>query len=151
MQQPCPQCGLITDPNSRFCTNCGAVREPVQAYRQSWESPSQNQGQVPPWAQVPGGAYQQQSYMANQNSGGSLGFGGQGDATAKKWLMIVGITIGSALLLLIVCITLALITPAPISTFFWVVTVIIFITAWIIYSFIRNIIRRTVGRIWRFF
>src|SRR5260370_1418739 len=99
MQQTCPRCGSVSNSSSRFCTNCGNTFEAVQAYRQSWEAP-QNQNPAPPWAQAQGGAYQ------GQDAG--LGFGGQSDAQVKKLLQIAGIVIGSALLLLIVCITLAI-------------------------------------------
>jgi hypothetical protein len=77
--------------------------------------------------------------------------GGQGNATAKKLLFILGGVILGGLLLLIGSIFLALISPAPLSTFFWVVAVVIFVIAWIIYSTIRRMIRRTIGGLWRFF
>ena len=85
MQQTCASCGSVTNSSSQFCTNCGAVLAPAQAYRQSWEAPpAQNPGPVPPWAQTPGGMYQQQ--FMNQNAGGSLGFGGQADEQAHHLL-----------------------------------------------------------------
>lgn len=152
MQQTCPRCGSVTDANSRFCTNCGAVRETAQPYRQSWEAPpAQNQSQIPPWAQAQGGAYQQQTGLANQNAGGSLGFGGQNDAQAKKLLTIVGVTILSALVLLIVCIALAIVIPVPgLRYFFLIIALLLILIPWIIYNSIRRIIRRTMGRIWWF-
>lgn len=150
MQQTCTSCGSVTDSSSRFCTNCGAVLAPAQAYRQSWEAPpAQNPAQVPPWAQNPGGMYQQQ--ITNQNTGGSLGFGGPGDEQAKRWMKIVGLVILGALLLLIVCIALAIAVPIPgIRTFFLVIAILLILIPWIIISRILRMVRRTVGRIWWF-
>ena len=150
MQQTCASCGSVTDSSSRFCTSCGAVLTPAQGYRQSWETPAQNPGQVPPWAQTPGGMYQQQ--VMNQNAGGSLGFGGQADEQAKRWMKIVGLVILGALLLLIMCIALAVVVPIPgIRTFFLIVAVLLILIPWIIISRILRMVRRTVGRIWWFF
>lgn len=150
MQQTCPRCGGVSDASSRFCTNCGNVLEPPQRYRQSWEAPpAQNVSQVPPWAQPSGGAYQQQ--QMNNGQGGGFGFGGQNDATVRKLLTIVGITVLSAVLLLIICITLAIVVPIPgVRSFFLIVALVLLFIARIIYHQIRRIIRRTVGRIWWF-
>lgn len=149
MRQACPRCGSLSDNGSRFCTNCGTVIEVSQPYRQSWEAPpAQNPGQVPPWAQAQGATYQQQMGTSAQNTNGSLGFGGQNDATAKKLLTIVGITILSALLLLIVCIALAIVIPIPgVRDFFLIIAFLLILIPWIVYNRIRRIIRRTVGRI----
>lgn len=152
MQQTCTNCGSLSDGSSRFCTNCGATLAPAQGYRQSWETPpAQNAGQIPPWAQTPGGMYQQQQGM-NQNAGGSLGFGGPADAQAKRLMKIVGLVILGALLLLIVCIALAVVVPIPgIRTFFLIVAVLLILIPWIIINRILRMVRRTVGRIWWFF
>ena len=152
MQQTCTRCGSATDGSSRFCTNCGAVLEPAQAYRQSWEAPAaQNQGQVPPWAQAQGSMYQQPAGMNSQNAGGSLGFGGPADARAKQLLKIAGFVILGGLLLFLVCIALAFVIPIPgIRTFFLIIAIVLFLIPWIIYHQIRRVIRRTVGRIWWF-
>ncbi|HET8840830.1 MAG TPA: hypothetical protein VFN35_05150 [Ktedonobacteraceae bacterium] len=149
MQQTCPRCGGISDAASRFCTNCGNVMEAPQRYRQSWESPAQNSSQVPPWAQATGGTYQQQ--IGTNGQGGGFGFGGQNDATVRKLLIIVGVTLLSAFLLLIACIALAIVVPIPgVRSFFLIFALLLIIIAWIIYQQIRRIIRRTVGRIWWF-
>lgn len=152
MQRTCAHCGSVTDGSSRFCTNCGAAQEPAQAYRQSWEAPpAQNQGQVPPWAQAQGGMYQQPAGMSSQNAGGSPGFGGPADARAKQLLKIAGFTILGGLLLFFICIALAITVPiSGLRTFFLVIAIILFLIPWIIYHWIRRIIRRTVGRIWWF-
>lgn len=155
MQQTCPQCGSVTDASSRFCTNCGATRPPAQAYRQSWETPAaQNPSQVPPWAQAQGGMYQQQQMAGgyNQNTGGSLGFGGSSDAQARKLIKIAGLVILGAILLFIVCVALALVIPIPgIRTFFVVIAILLILIPWIVYTQIRRFIRRTIGSFWRFF
>jgi hypothetical protein len=150
MQQTCTSCGSVTDANSRFCTNCGATLAPAQAHRQSWEAPpAQNPGQVPNWAQAPGGMYQQQ--VNSQNTGGSLGFGGPADARAKQLMKVVGLVILGAFLLLVVCIALAVVIPIPgIRTFFLVVAILLILIPWIIVNRILRIVRRTVGRIWWF-
>lgn len=148
MQQTCPQCGSVLDTNSRFCTNCGAVLAPTQTSRQSWEAPpAQNQSQVPSWAQTQGGMYQPN----NQNSGGSLGFGGPGDAQAKNLMKIAGFVALGAFLLLIVCIALAIVIPiSSIRTFFIIVAVLLVLIPWIIFNRIRRIIRRTMRGFGRF-
>ncbi len=150
MQRTCSRCGSVTDGNSRFCTNCGTVLETGQSYRQSWEAPpAQQQGQVPPWAQA--GSYQQyQQPAGTQNAGGALGFGGQGDAQAKRLLKIAAFVILGALLLLIASIALAVVGPSSTRGFFLIVAILLILIPWIIYHQIRRIIRRTVGRIWWF-
>ena len=151
MQQPCPNCGSMIDANSRFCTNCGAVRE-IPSYRQSWEAPpAQSPTQVPPWAQAQGGMYQQQVSTYNQPGGDSLGFGGQSDANARRLLIIAVSVILGALLLLIICIALALVVPIPsLRVFFLIVAILLILIPWIIYTRIRRLIRRSVGRFWWF-
>lgn len=155
MRQACTQCGSVSDGSNRFCTNCGAVIAPAQANRQSWEAPpAQNPAQVPPWAQSQSGTYQQYqqpSGINSQNAGGSLGFGGPGDAQAKNLIKIAGFIILGAVLLLIVCVALAIVVPVPgIRTFFVVVAILLILIPWIIYNRIRRIIRRTIGGFWRF-
>jgi hypothetical protein len=101
--------------------------------------------------QATGGAYQQQNMMGNQNTGGSLGFGGQSDATVKKLLLILGAAIAGVLLLLVLCITLAIVVPVSgIRVFFVIVALLLILIPWIIYSRIRHFIRRRVGNFWRF-
>lgn len=161
MQQPCTQCGTLTNTSSRFCTNCGATQTPglapAQPYRQSWEAPpAQYPSQTPPWAQAQGGMYQQQQmYGANNqkaNAGGSLGFGGSDDAQAKKLMKIAGLVILGAILSFLVCVALAVVVPIPgIRTFFVVIAILLILIPWIIYTQIRRIIRRTIGGFWRFF
>ncbi len=111
--------------------------------------PAQNPGQVPNWAQAPGGMYQQQ--VNSQNTGGSLGFGGPADARAKQLMKVVGLVILGAFLLLVVCIALAVVIPIPgIRTFFLVVAILLILIPWIIVNRRLRIVRRTVGRIWWF-
>lgn len=152
MQQTCQQCGSVSDANSRFCTNCGAVLGVAQVHRQSWEAPqAQNQPQVPPWAQTQSGMYQQQVGATAPNSGGSLGFGGPGDAQAKNLLKIAGFVILGAFLLLIVCIALAIVIPIPsVRLFFIIVAVLLILIPWIIFNRIRRAVRRTMGGFRRF-
>lgn len=155
MQQTCLQCGMVMNANIRFCTNCGAtLATPPQASGQSWQTPAQNMAQVPPWAQAQGGIYQQQQMagMSNQNVGGSLGFGGSSDAQAKKLIKIAGLVILGAVLLFILCVTLAIVVPiSAVRTFFAVIAIVLVVITWIIYTQIRRIIRRTIGSFWRFF
>jgi hypothetical protein len=158
MQATCAQCGSLITTGSQFCTNCGTTLAPAQPYRQSWEAPpAQNPAQVPPWAQAQGVMYQQPQQQQwagtnNQNAGGSLGFGGPGDAQAKNLMKIAAIVIIGAILLFVLCITLAIVIPVPgIQTFFVVVAVVLFLIPWIIYNRIRRMIRRTIGGFWRFF
>jgi hypothetical protein len=158
MQQTCSQCGSMIAASSRFCTSCGASREPyqAQAYSQSWGTPPvQNPSQVPPWAQAQGGIYQQQQqvYSAqNQNAGGSLGFGGAGDDQANRLMKIAGLVILGAVLLFITCVALAIVIPVDsVRTFFIVIALLLILIPWIIYTQIRRIIRRTIGSFWRFF
>src|ERR1700736_4544862 len=100
MNTTCPRCNGLLEPNTSFCTNCGAVLATQNPYPQqgmpSAQSPyqqpyGQQQAQVPPWATAGSGG------QINPSAGGSLGFGGQGDAVAKKILgigvAIVAITI----------------------------------------------------------
>jgi hypothetical protein len=99
--------------------------------------------------------YQQQQYMAgmnNQNSGGSLGFGGPEDAQARNLLKIVAFVVLGAVLLFITCIALAIVIPIPgIQTFLIIIAVLLVVIPWIIYNRIRRMIRRSFGSFWRFF
>jgi len=142
MQQPCPRCGSVIDGNSRFCTNCGTVLQAGQGSR--WGAPPQQS--APPWASAGSPApYQQQ--MADP---GGLGFGGPGNAQARRLLtMAVSLVLG-ALLLLIVSLALVFAGPSGTRGFFLVVALLLILIPWIIYHQIRRIIRRTVGRIWWF-
>lgn len=154
MQQACTQCGNLIQANSQFCTNCGATRPPVQAYRQSWEAPAQNSSQVPPWAQAQGGMYQQQQMFAPNtlNNGGSLGFGGANDTQLNKLLKIAGFSLLGGVLLFIVCIALAVVIPIPsIQTFFVIIAILLVVIPWIAFVQLRRIMRRTIGSFWRFF
>lgn len=160
MNTTCPRCNAVIDPNSQFCTNCGAVLAAQQPYGQPNQAQQAQQAQqVPPWASAnPGGAYFQQgpSYQqqwsgqqASSAAGGSLGFGGQNDALAKKiltWVLAgLAITIG----LLILLGLLAAFVPF-LRGLFCLLLVVVIIVPIIIYSIIRNYIRRTVGRLWWF-
>lgn len=160
MNTTCPRCNAVLDPNSRFCTNCGAVLSTPDPYEQPGQSsqPWQQgqQGQVSPWAMTnAGGAsyqqgqpYQQQQWSGSQG-GGSLGFGGQNDAIAKKvltWIVAgIGITIG-----LLVLVGLLATFIAPLRGLFCVLLILLVVIPFIIYSMIRNYVRRTVGRLWWF-
>ncbi len=157
MQQRCPACGSAANGQSRFCTNCGTVLPAVQPYRQSWEA-APAQEALPPWAQTQGNVYQQQQagYQqpmgGNSASDGGLGFGGQGDTTAKKLIAIVAAVALGALLLLILCIALAIVVPIPgVRTFFLIIAILLIIIPWIIISRIRRLIRRTLGEARWFF
>ena len=158
MNSTCPRCNAIIDPNSRFCTSCGAVLSAPGPYPSAGQS-AQPGGQIPPWASAnPGAAsyqqgpsYQQQwsGQQANAQTGGSLGFGGQNDSLEKKILtwIVAGVGITVALLVLI---GLLAVFVAPLRGFFCVLLILLVIIPFIIYSMIRNYIRRTVGRLWWF-
>jgi hypothetical protein len=179
MSTICPRCQSPIETNSRFCTNCGAVlsspepnAQPNQPYQvnqpDAYSQPGQSgqsgqsgqygqysqQSQVPPWASAnPSGAsYQQQQWNnpANPSTGGSLGFGGRNDALAKKILtyVVAGIVITLALLLLL---GLLAVFVAPLRWLFCIFLFVVILVPLIIYSTIRNYIRRTVGRLWWFF
>ena len=154
MNSTCPRCSAVLDPNSRFCTNCGAVLSSPDPYSQ----PGQigQAGQVPPWASANAGAgsyqgasYQQQQWggqQANGAAGGSLGFGGSNDALAKK--VLTWIVAGAALTIgLLVLIGLLAVFVAPLRGLFCVLLFLVVIIPLIIYSMIRSYIRRTVGRL----
>jgi hypothetical protein len=159
MNSTCPRCNAAIDPNSRFCTNCGAVLAPQEPYGQSAQ-PNQA-AQVPSWAstnpgappyQQQGAPYQQQQWagqQANPALGGSLGFGGSNDALAKKvitWIVAgLAITIG----LLVLFGLLAAFVPF-LRGLFCLLLFVAIIVPFIIYSMIRSYVRRTVGRLWWF-
>lgn len=175
MSTVCPRCQSPIEPNSRFCTNCGAVlsapdanaqfNQPSQpnqaypanqmnqpdAYAQSGQYGQQGQ-QVPPWASAnPSGAsYQQQWNDPAGPTGGSLGFGGRNDALAKKILtyVVAGVIITLALLVLLGLLAAFI---APLRWLFCIFLFVVILVPLIIYSTIRNYIRRTVGRLWWFF
>jgi hypothetical protein len=176
MSTTCPRCQSPIEPNSRFCTNCGAVLsapEPNTPYEQANQpgasgqyqnygqsgQPVQSgqsgqygqQSQVPPWASAnPSGASYQQQQWNNPSAGGSLGFGGRNDALAKKILtyVVAGIIITVVLLVLLGLLAVAF---APLRWLFCIFLFVVILVPLIIYSTVRNYIRRTVGRLWWFF
>jgi hypothetical protein len=161
MNSTCPRCNAAIDPNSRFCTNCGAVIASQEPYAQPAQPAQPGQAaQLPPWAssnpgaalyQQQGAPYQQQwaGQQANPAAGGSLGFGGSNDALAKKvitWIVAgIAITIG----LLILFGLLAAFVPF-LRGLFCLLLFVAIVVPFIIYSMIRNYVRRTVGRLWWF-
>jgi hypothetical protein len=158
MNTTCPRCNAVLDPNSRFCTNCGTVLSVPDPYAQSGQSwpAAQQPGQVPPWASAnpgatpyqQGAAYQQQQWSGSQ-MGGSLGFGGSNDAIAKKVLtwIVAGLAITIGLLVLVGLLATFI---APLRGLFCLLLVLLVVIPFIIYSMIRNYVRRTVGRLWWF-
>jgi zinc-ribbon domain len=165
MNTTCPRCNSIIEPNSSFCTNCGAVLATQNPYQQPgtpsatqnpYQQPyGQQQSQVPPWASAgnAGSASYQQSQQVSGGQidpsvGGSLGFGGQGDATAKKVLTIGVAIIAITIVLLLFFGMLALLIPGLRCLFLGFI-VLLFVIPWFIYSYIRNMIRRSVGGLGR--
>lgn len=165
MNTTCPRCNALLEPDTRFCTNCGAVLAPQNPYPQqgmpSGQSPyqqpyGQQQAQVPPWATAGSGGYA--SYQQSQQGsggqidpsvGGSLGFGGQGDAMAKKVLRVGLAIVAITIVLLAFFGLLAWFIPALHCLFLGFIVLLIVIP-WFIYSYIRNRIRRSVGGLGRY-
>lgn len=155
MNAICPRCNSIVEPNSSFCTSCGAVLAGQTPYQQSgtqYAAPnpyqqSGQQSQVPPWATTGNAGYgfNQQS----QQAGGSLGFGGQGNAATKKIITVAVAVIAITIVLLVAFGLLALFVPGLRCLFVGFI-VLLFVIPWFIYSYIRNLIRRSVGGIGRF-
>jgi len=152
MNTTCPRCNALIGPDTRFCTNCGAVLAPPNPYPQqgtpsdqsSYQQPyGQQQAQVPPWASASSGG------QINSSAGGSLGFGGQGDTVAKKILGIGVAIIAITIVLLVFFALLALFIPGLRCLFLGFI-VLLFVIPWFIYSYIRNWIRRSVGGLGRF-
>lgn len=165
MNTTCPRCNSLIEPNTTFCTNCGAVLATQNPYQQQgtpsasqnpYQQPyGQQQAQVPPWATTgnAGNASYQQPQPGSGGQidplvGGSLGFGGQGDATAKKILSIGVAIIAITIVLLLFFGMLALLIPGLRCLFLGFI-VLLFVIPWFIYSYIRNLIRRSVGGIGR--
>ena len=166
MNTTCPRCNSLLEPNTSFCTNCGAVLAAQNPYSQGTPSAPQNpysqpygqqQSQVPSWASAGNAGYtpytQSQQGSGGQidpSAGGSLGFGGQGDGTAKKILTIGVAIIAITIVLLLFFGMLALLIPG-LRCLFLAFIVLLFVIPWFIYSYIRNLIRRSVGGIGRLF
>lgn len=164
MNTTCPRCNSLIEPNTSFCTNCGAVLAAQNPYQQPgtpsapqdpYQQPYGQQSQVPPWASAGNAGYApyQQSQQASggqidTSAGGSLGFGGQGDTTAKKLLTIGIAIIGITIVLLLFFGMLALFIPGLRCLFLGFI-VLLFVIPWFIYSYIRNMIRRSVGGLGR--
>ncbi len=160
MNTTCPRCNSLIEPNSSFCTNCGAVLAAQNPYQQPGtpsapQNPYGQQSQVPSWASAgnAGNVPYQQSQQASggqidTSAGGSLGFGGQGDTTAKKLLTIGIAIIGITIVLLLFFAMLALFIPGLRCLFLGFI-VLLFVIPWFIYSYIRNMIRRSVGGLGR--
>ena|SRR5690348_437905 len=148
MNTTCPRCNALIEPGTRFCTNCGAVLgQPQNPYPQQgmpsgqsyYQQPyGQQQAQVPPWAAASSGG------QIDSSAGGSLGFGGQGNAVAKKVLR-VGITIILITIVLLVLLGLLAFAIPGLRCLFVGFIVLLFVIPWFIYSYIRNWIRRSVG------
>lgn len=158
MNNTCPRCHAVTDPNSRFCTNCGTVIAVADPYPQSSGQSQPAMGaQVPPWASSNpnAGGYQQQQQWGAQsgpaagNAGGSLGFGGTNDALAKKIItyLILGII---AIVGLLILLGLLAVLFAPLRWLFCIFLFVVVVVPFFLYSIIRSYIRRTVGRLWWF-
>ncbi len=155
MSTVCPRCNAVLEPNTQFCTNCGAVLS----------VPAQPQSSVPPWASANAGgaSYQQQSWggqgaspldslgFASQNA--SIGQSLSNDAVLKKAIVaIVGLVIGT-LVVLVLFGLLAVLIP-QLRCLFLIVIAFALLIPWIIYVNIRRYIRRTmgtIGRVGRFF
>ncbi len=164
MNTTCPRCNALIEPNTSFCTNCGAVLATQNPYEQQgtpsasnnpYQQPyGQQQSQVPPWATAGAGyaPYQQSQQgsggQIDPSVGGSLGFGGQGDAATKKILSIGVAIIAITIVLLLFFGMLALLIPGLRCLFLGFI-VLLFVIPWFIYSYIRNMIRRSVGGIGR--
>lgn len=164
MNTTCPRCNALIEPNTSFCTNCGAVLAAQDPYQQGTPSAPQNpysqpygqqQQQVPPWASAGNAGYA--SYSQSQQAsggqidpsvGGSLGFGGQGNAAAKKILTIGVAILAITIVLLLFFGMLALFIPGLRCLFLGFI-VLLFVIPWFIYSYIRNLIRRSVGGLGR--
>ncbi|GAC1518534.1 MAG: hypothetical protein NVS3B14_20890 [Ktedonobacteraceae bacterium] len=167
MNTTCPRCNAPVEPNSSFCTNCGAVLATQGPYQQAgsqsaapnpavpnpYQPPGQ-QSQATPWASAGSASYQQSQQAGgtqiDPSAGGSLGFGGQGDAMAKKIITVAVAIIAITIVLLLFFGLLALLIPG-LRCLFLVFIVLLFIIPWFIYSYIRNLIRRSIGGIGRFF
>ena len=153
MNTTCPRCNAVIASDTRFCTNCGAVIGPPQnPYQQQgmasgqsfYQQPyGQQQAQVPPWATTGSGG------QVDSSAGGSLGFGGQGDAVAKKVLRVGVAIILITIVLLVFLGLLAALIPGLRCLFVGFI-VLLFVIPWFIYSYIRNWIRRSVGGLGRF-
>ena len=147
MNTTCPRCMSIVAPGSSFCTNCGAVLAPQP------QPPYSQPSQVPPWASTtPGTGYsspQQQISGGSASNGGSLGFGGQNDALAKKVITWIALGIGITLVLVVLFGLLAFFVPG-LRCLFLVFLLVIILVPVILYNVIRNYVRRTVGRLWWF-
>ena len=164
MNTTCPRCNSVIDANSSFCTNCGAVLAAQNPYQQQgtpsvgqnpYSQPYGQQSQVPPWASAGSGGFtsysqsQQASGQIDPSAGGSLGFGGQGDSMAKKILTVGVAIIAITIVLLLFFGLLALLIPGLRCLFLGFI-VLLFVIPWFIYSYIRNLIRRSVGGLGRF-
>jgi hypothetical protein len=164
MNTTCPRCNALIEVNTSFCTNCGAVLATQNPYQQQgtpsapqnpYQQPyGQQQAQVPSWATAGSAGYpayqqsQQASGQVDPSVGGSLGFGGQGDAVAKKVLGIGVAIIAITIVLLLFFGMLALLIPGLRCLFLGFI-VLLFVIPWFIYSYIRNLIRRSVGGVGR--
>src|SRR5260370_33073391 len=98
MNATCPRCNSLIEPNSSFCTNCGAVLAAQNPYQQPgtpsapqnpYQQPYGQQSQVPPWPSAGNAGYapyqQSQQATAAQKetaSGGTVSLCGQGDTPA---------------------------------------------------------------------
>lgn len=158
MNTTCPRCNAPIAADTRFCTNCGAVIAPQQNPYQQQGMPSgqgayqqpygQQQAQVPPWSTASSGGYA--SYQQpGSGTGGSLGFGGQGDTIAKKVLK-AGLAIAAITIVLLVFFGLLALFIPGLRCLFLGFIVLLFLIPWFIYSYIRNWIRRSVGDLGRF-
>lgn len=149
MSSTCPRCNALIEPNSRFCTNCGAVLGAQNPYQQPG-----SQAQLPPWATSSQDAspyQQQQQSWSGQGGlmGNSLGFGSPNDAIARKVLALIAVTIVSTIVLLVLFGLLAVFFSA-FRCLFLALIILLILVPWVIYVKIRSYIRRTVGRLWWF-
>jgi hypothetical protein len=134
MQMNCPRCGVVRDPRSRFCTNCG--------YDLSTAAGQPSQSSLPPWAMASPAA----SYQPAPDSALNWNTSSQGQQTLKTLLLVLGgIALGTIAALVLLAL-LAIAIP-QLRCLFLGAILAIFLVVWLIYATIRRYIRRTFGRI----
>ncbi|WP_376794807.1 zinc ribbon domain-containing protein [Thermogemmatispora sp.] len=141
MQLPgtCSYCGTPRDPQARFCTNCGAPLLPPVGLANAQSNRGMSMGGPPaaaPLQPMPDSAFQ-------------LASGSPGQPALRQVGLLLLAVIGGTVAALATLGLLAWFIPG-LRGLFWCLVGLIALVLFLLYLIVRSVIRRTLGRLNRF-